>query len=161
MAAFADRLLRVVQPVRGSTHAAVLAQALYTLTPVLREPPYTTIIAELSGLFRRRSLFVLFTDAAEPASLAALVKPLGFLGRRHLVLCVVFRDAAVDRALGASPVDGPALFRAGAAAELAAEREQALRQLERAGVLVLQTSPGQLASRVVNRYLEIKARHLL
>lgn len=161
LVAFADRLLRVVQPVRGQISAAALAHALYTLTPVLREPPYTSIAAQVSGLFRRRSLLVLFTDAAEPASLVALVKPLRFLSQRHLVLCVVFRDSAVDRALGGAPADVPALYRAGAAAELAAERGQAIRQLEQAGALVLQTAAGQLSSRVVNRYLEIKARHLL
>jgi uncharacterized protein (DUF58 family) len=161
LAAFADRLLSVVQPVRGTGNAAVLAQALFSLTPVLREPPYEAITAQVARLFPRRSLLVLFTDAAEPASLAALAKPLAFLGKKHLVLCVVFRDLGVERALAAVPTDMPGLYRTGAAAELAAEREQSVRRLSRAGVLVLEATPGQLSTRVVNRYLEIKARRLL
>lgn len=161
LVAFADRMLRVVQPVRGYTSARVLAEAMFALQPVLREPPYETIAANVSRYFRRRSLIIFFTDAVEPASLHALAKPIRFLSQRHLVLCVVFQDASIEKALSDPPSDAQAFFRAGAASELAVERDQGLRQLRNAGALLLEAPAAKLSTQVINRYLEVKARRLL
>ena len=49
----------------------------------------------------------------------------------------------------------------GAAAELASFRDRLVRDLKRHGALVLNVVPGQLTPALINRYLEIKARHLL
>lgn len=159
--AFADRLVRVVPPVRGHAQARVLAEAIFSLEPTLREPPYETMAAKVGGHFPKRSLIVFFTDAVEPASLPALAKPVRFLSQRHLVLCVVFQDAAVESALRDEPLDARSFFLAGAASELAVERERGLRQLRNAGALLLESPASKLSSQVINRYLEVKARRLL
>jgi uncharacterized protein (DUF58 family) len=161
LVAFADRMLRVVPPVRGHTRARVLAEAIFSLEPTLREPPYEMVAANVSRHFPKRSLIVFFTDAVEPASLPALAKPVRFLSQRHLVLCVVFQDAAVEGALRDAPLDDRAFFLAGAASELAVERERGLRQLRSAGALVLESPAAKLSTQVINRYLEVKARRLL
>jgi hypothetical protein len=54
-----------------------------------------------------------------------------------------------------------ALYRSAAAEELIHEREEALARMRRAGVAVLDVAPSQMATAVVNRYTEIKARGLL
>jgi uncharacterized protein (DUF58 family) len=161
LVAFADRMLRVVRPVRGHASARVLAQAIFALEPVLREPPYESVAASVSHHFRRRSLMVLFTDAVEPASLEVLAKPVRFLSQRHLVLCVVFQDASMEAALREVPNDAGTFFRAGAASALAVERDRGLRQLRHAGALLLEAPAAKLSTQVINRYLEVKARHLL
>jgi uncharacterized protein (DUF58 family) len=161
LVAFADRILRVVPPVRGHTSAGVLAEAMFALEPILREPPYQMVAASVSRYFRRRSLVVFFTDAVEPVSLEALAKPVRFLSQRHLVLCVVFEDASIERELRDEPANVAALFRSGAASELARERDRGLRQLRHAGALVLQAPAAKVSPQVVNRYLEVKARRLL
>ncbi|HUB05357.1 MAG TPA: DUF58 domain-containing protein, partial [Myxococcales bacterium] len=112
--AFADKPLRTVAPLRSYTQAAALAQALYPLEPVLREPPYGAIAAQVMARFPRRSLLVLFTDVAEPTSIDALVGPVRFLGRRHLLLCVVFKEPAIEAALRRPPREDAELYRAGA-----------------------------------------------
>ena len=48
-----------------------------------------------------------------------------------------------------------------AAAEALAWRDSLVRQLQRAGVLVLDAAPGDVTPKLVKRYLEIKARRLL
>ena len=159
--AFADRMQRVVPPVRGHASARVLAEALFSLEPILREPPYEMVAANVTRHFSKRALIVFFTDSVEPASLATLAKPVRFLSQRHLVLCVVFQDAAVERALRDAPPDARAFFLAGAAAELAVERDRGLRQLRNAGALLLESPAGKLSTDVINRYLEVKARRLL
>jgi uncharacterized protein (DUF58 family) len=77
---------------------------------------------------------------------------------RHLPLMVLLRDVEID-----DLVEGPAAdpYVRGAAAELSSFRDRLVRDLRRHGALVLDVAPGQLTSQVINRYLEIKARHLL
>jgi uncharacterized protein (DUF58 family) len=57
--------------------------------------------------------------------------------------------------------DGQGLWRAAAAAEILGWRHQVLADLQRKGVLVVDVLPENLTAPLVNRYLEIKARHLL
>ena len=65
-----------------------------------------------------------------------------------------------DAANLASPV-GRDLYRAGAAAEILTWRHQVLTDLQHKGVLSLDVFPEDMTAPLVNRYLEIKARHLL
>jgi len=159
--AFADRVQQAVAPGRGRAQARTIARAAFALQPTLREPPYRMVAARLARFVRRRALVVLFTDAAEPESLHGLAGAFRLLARRHLVLCVVFRDLAVEAALAAPPREAADLYRAGAAADLSIEREAALRALTGAGLLVLQAPAAELPAAVINRYLEVKARRLL
>ncbi len=51
-----------------------------------------------------------------------------------------------------------AAFQKGAAAELTLERRRVIHSLNRAGVLALDGDPFQLTARLINRYLEARAR---
>ena len=48
-----------------------------------------------------------------------------------------------------------------AAAELLAWREKLVRELQRAGALVLDVLPADITPHLVRRYLDVKVRHLL
>jgi uncharacterized protein (DUF58 family) len=90
-----------------------------------------------------------------------LVSMTRVVSRTHLVLIVLFRDMeleAMAMVSDGSPLD---LYRRGAAAELVAWRAQVVRALEAAGALVLDVDPTDVTPRLINRYLDIKARQLL
>ena len=53
------------------------------------------------------------------------------------------------------------LYRGAAAANLLNWRHQVIRDLEHNGVLVVDEFPERLTAPLINRYLDIKARHLL
>ena len=80
---------------------------------------------------------------------------------RHLPLGVLLRDHAVFDAAAITPSDEQSLFRAAAAAEILTWRHDVLTDLEHQGVLSLDVFPEEMTAPLVNRYLEIKARHLL
>jgi uncharacterized protein (DUF58 family) len=159
--AFADAPLRRVAVDRGPLQMQRLARAVYDLEPVLREPRYQEIAAEVQRQQSRRSLIVLFTDVLEPTSLRQLAGPLRFLGQRHLCICALFQDLSLKEALEKPPSDEPDLYRAGAAASLWRERQSGLMALRAAGALVLEVRPGELSTEVVNEYLRVKAGQLL
>ena len=57
--------------------------------------------------------------------------------------------------------DAQQLWRYAAAADIIAWRHQVLTDLHSKGVLSVDVFPEQMTAPLVNRYLEIKARHLL
>ena len=65
-------------------------------------------------------------------------------------------------ALLTAPSRGAAdLYARAAAAETLSSREALIRSLRKAGVLVLDTAPGDLTPELVKGYLDVKARRLL
>ena len=80
---------------------------------------------------------------------------------RHLPLGVLLRDHRMFDAADQPQPTGRRLFEAAAAAEILSWRHQVLTDLEHNGVLSLDVFPEDMTAPLINRYLEIKARHLL
>jgi hypothetical protein len=80
---------------------------------------------------------------------------------RHLPLAVLLRDHRLFDAVEAEHPVGGAFWGAAAAAEILTWRHQVLTDLRSRGVLLLDVFAEQMTAPLVNRYLEIKARHLL
>ncbi len=161
LVAFADRLIVRVAPRNDPAQLHRLATATHELQPTLREPPYLAIVSGILAAFPRRALIVLFTDAMEPSALASLAVSVRQLSSRHLALVVLFKDEYIERSRRAAIANTDDLFRAGAAADLAMERAKALEVLRRSGALVIEAAADSLSTNVVNRYLEVKAAHLI
>ena len=91
-------------------------------------------------------------------SLSRQVRP---LRSPHLVLTALIANEPLAARARAVPADDREAFRVSAAAELLDRQSKAAAALRHAGVLVLESLPGDLSTEVVSRYLEVKARHLL
>ncbi len=158
MLSFADEIKGYAPPTAGQGAARRVVQAGYDLYPELVETSYARAFGEVGVRVRKRSLLVLFTQVVDEVSAAELVRHARGALPRHLPLVVLLRDEDLD---GLVEGKGTSPFVRGAAAELSSNREHLIRDLERHGVLVLDAKPKDLTPSLVNRYLEIKARHLL
>ena len=158
---FSDTVHSYVPPRSGMMQMNRLLHASFNRFPQLVESRYDEAFLYLARHCRRRSLVILISNLIDEVNAAQVVDYLATLSGRHLPLGVLLRDHqlfdAADDAWG-SPAK---TFRAAAAAEIIAWRHQVFTDLQHRGVLSLDVFPEQLAAPLVNRYLEIKARHLL
>ncbi len=92
---------------------------------------------------------------------AEFARYLSNLVGRHLPLAVLLRDHRLFDAVAQEQPDGQQLWRYAAAADIIAWRHQVLTDLHSKGVLSVDVFPELLTAPLVNRYREIKARHLL
>lgn len=177
MIAFDDAIRAWVPPVRGIAALERIRDALIPLRATMAEPDYAYALQTLVARHRKRALVVLLTDVVESRTAQALVAHLTRGGARHLPLIIALRDdlllevaagrvrlqaAAADLtstevALGGSP----AAYERAAAEELLTSREEAMVRMRRSGASVVDVSPHDMASAVVNRYLELKRRGAL
>ena len=161
MLAFDETMRRFVPPASGPSATRRLIQSSYDLHPRLVEPDYDRAFEQVALRVRKRSLVVLFTQILDDNVAQVVLQRTRALLGRHLTLLVLFRDVEVEALLEAPSRTALDLYTRGAAAELVRWREAVIRELKSAGALVLDVRPKELTAALVNRYLEIKARHLL
>lgn len=159
--AFAGRPRAYVAPQLGVHSVAVLQRAASSMEYSTEETNFTLAMSDLRLRLRKRSLVVVLTDFVDSVTAELMVDNLARLGRRHLVLFVVLRDAALEARFRAVPTDLLAVHRATAVRALLDEKRQVLARLERFGVRCVHVEPGQVSAGLVNAYLDIKRRERL
>jgi uncharacterized protein (DUF58 family) len=158
---FADRVERFVPPRRGRRALRAVLEALAGVEGRLVESDYPAAFRYLAAHNRRRALTVLFTDVVDRTASEALVAHAGTLRPRHLPLVVTLRDPALERVAAARPGSTDAAFERAAAEELLLAREEALAEMRRRGVLVLDVPAAAAADAVVERYDRLKRRGVI
>jgi uncharacterized protein (DUF58 family) len=138
-----------------------LLHASFDRFPRLVESRYDEAFVYLNSRCRKRSLVILITNVIDEVNSHQIDRYLTSLVGRHLPLGVLVRDHAIFDAAATSAHDDASRYRAVAADEIIAWRRSVLADLESRGVLSLDVFPEQMTAPLVNRYLEIKARHLL
>lgn len=158
---FADELETFVPPGKGLRQVGLLAEQLYAVQPVLREPDYGAAFALLRRRTQRRALVVTFTDLIDREASAQLLANVLALAPRHLPLVVTLRDPRLDALAQLRPAEAQEAYQRAVATDLLAQRRLALASLRAGGALVLDAAPADLTVATVNRYLEVKRRGAL
>lgn len=158
---FSDEIHSFVPPRSGMRQMNRLLHASYDRFPSLVESRYDQAFRYLAAHCRKRSMVVLVTNIIDEVNANQVEQYLTNLVGKHLPLGVLLRDRQLFEAVEPEQPQGDAVWRAGAAADILAWRHQVLTDLGSKGVLSLDVFPEQLTAPLVNRYLEIKARHLL
>jgi uncharacterized protein (DUF58 family) len=161
MLAFSDRVRAYVAPGGGPRRINRLVHSVHNVFPEMVEPRYDRAFLELEKRCRKRSLVILMTNLFDELSAQLAGEYLQNVRGRHLPLGVFLRDHDLFAIADKAPGEGPGLFQGAAAAALLNWRERVLAGLRLRGVLTLDVFPEELTAVLVNRYLEIKARHLL
>ena len=104
---------------------------------------------------------VLTTNVIDEVNSLQVERYLASVVGRHLPLGVLLRDHRLFDAADNPPQNEAEMFRAAAAADILTWRHQVLTDLEHKGVRMLDVFPEDMTAPLVNKYLEIKARHLL
>jgi len=159
--AFAAKPILDIAPRRGAAHVNALARASYDLQPRFEEPDYETVFTELRRRHAKRSLVILFTDIFDPVTSAAVLAGLGTLVPRHVAMCVLMNDAAIEAALDAPPTTVHDAFRTSVAMTLADERAKSIAILRGRGIIVVDVPAPKLTVALMDAYLDVKARGLV
>jgi uncharacterized protein (DUF58 family) len=164
---FSDEVQAFVPPRGGMNQMNRLLHASFDRFPKLVESRYDEAFVYLNARCRKRSLVILVTNIIDEVNSNQVGRYLTSLVGRHLPLGVLLRDHAIFDAAAvpaggfAASADDALLYQAAAAQDVVNWRRGVLRDLESQGVLALDVFPEQMTAPLVNRYLEIKARHLL
>ena len=155
--AYSSRLRAEVAPDGRQGQVTALAEAMFALEPELAEADHELAITHTIARHRRRSLLVVLTELSGDALTELLVPSLPLLLRHHVVVVAATRDPDVERWRTDAPDDVDAVYRAAGAVTVARARDRTAALLQRLGAIVVDAPEGDLAVRVVDAYLGVKA----
>jgi len=161
MICFSDEIHSFVPPRGGMNQMNHLLHASFDRFPRLVESRYDQAFRYLASHCRKRSLVVLVTNVIDEVNSRQIEQYLTSLSGRHLPLGVLLRDRQLFDAVENERSTDEQFWRAAAAADVLAWRHQVLCDLQHHGALALDVFPENMTAPLINRYLEIKSRHLL
>ncbi|NMO54862.1 DUF58 domain-containing protein [Actinoplanes sp. TBRC 11911] len=137
---------------------ARIIDGMASLEPALAETDYSLLATELLRRGRKPSLVVIFTALDMAPMIAGLLPLLPQITARHHVIVAGMRDPEVTRLASLPGKFGAADVHTAAAAQRSlAERDRIADVLGRFGATVVDAGPSELASRVADLYLLLKA----
>ena len=158
---FADDVLHYLSPKSGKGQFYRMLEQLYAVEAQPVEPDYRRSLSYLAGKQRKRALVVIFTDLSGGMSMRSLVSQAALLAKRSLPLVVTISEPDIHAAAEQTPHDSLSTYQRMVAAQMLADRQLALQDLQRQGVLTLDVPANQLSMAVINRYLELKGKTML
>ena len=163
---FSNEVHNFTPPKSGVKHINRLLHATFDQSANHVESRYDQAFLYLRNKCPKRSLVVTITNLIDEINSSQVKQYMSVLSGRHLPFAVLLRDHAMFDAMEEFedlPWDrrGEKLYEAAAAASILNWRNQLINDLKHQGILTMDVFPEALTAGLVNRYLDIKARHLL
>ena len=130
---------------------------LFGIEPLLEAPDYGGAFASVLRRHRRRALMVLFTDLSERSVLEPLLKAVPVLLTRHVLMIAAVRDPEVEWMARVAPTTSAEAYEKAAASGFLEWRDGTAALLRRMGVPTFDLHPHELAGRMADEYLRVKA----
>jgi uncharacterized protein (DUF58 family) len=147
--------------VRGAGSFAEIQKRAAEIEYSPEEANFTLAMTTLGSKLDRRSLVVIFTDFADTISAELMLRSVGRLTERHLVLFVLMRDVELESLADARPASAEDVARAVIAGKLLRERQVVIGKLKLLGAHVIEGDYKRLGPDLVERYLQFKRDDLL
>jgi uncharacterized protein (DUF58 family) len=161
MLAYGREVQQLLPPGNGSAHVRLLIDLLSQTRSEAAEADHLNAVARLKSAQRRRGLIVWITELVDSVGRPELVVAASELVRRHLVVLVLLKHPELEELAAREPKTKDEMFQTAAAQEMLERRRETVAQLERQGVLIVETTAAEVGMRAVSKYLEVKAEGLL
>ena len=159
--AYGRDVQQLLPPGAGAAHLRLMIDLLSQTKSEAAEADHLQAISRLKTAQRRRGLIVWITELVDSVGKPELVIAASELVRRHLVVLVLLKHPELEALAAATPKNADEMFHAAAAQEMLERRRETIAQLERQGVLIVETTAAEVGIRAVSKYLEVKAEGLL
>ncbi len=158
---FDARVRQFAEPVGNVQNFGRIQLEMARLDYRLEETNFTLGLMDLLGRLKRRSLLVVMTEFVDTVMAELMLRNLGRLSDRHLVLFVTLRDPTLTGTAEARPGSFRDIARASIAHDFLHDRQVVFDRLRRLGVLCLEAPAERIGIELINRYLEVKRRELI
>jgi uncharacterized protein (DUF58 family) len=159
--AFDEKVSRLIKPRGGASASNRIIQGTYDLFPRMVESDYEQAFRTLKLHVRKRTLVVFISHAIDEQTSRRIQILARDLLPQHLPLVVLLKDRELEARAAHQARTSEDLCIQAAAAEMLVWRDRIHREMQRAGILVLDVLHSQLTGSLVSRYLEVKAGGLL
>jgi uncharacterized protein (DUF58 family) len=147
--------------VRGSASFAMIQKRAAEIDYSTEETNFTLALTTLAAKLDRRSLVIIFTDFVDPISAELMLRTVGRLTERHLVLFMMMKDVELETLADMPPATPEDVARSVTAGGLLRERQVVIGRLRLLGAHVIEADHQRLGPTLIERYIQLKEENLL
>ncbi|AZO70019.1 MULTISPECIES: DUF58 domain-containing protein [unclassified Mesorhizobium] len=147
--------------VRGSPSFSMIQKRAAEIDYSTEETNFTLALTTLAAKLDRRSLVIIFTDFVDPISAELMLRTVGRLTERHLVLFMLMKDVELETLADMAPAMPEDVARAVTAGDLLKQRQVVIGRLRLLGAHVIEADHQRLGPALVERYIQLKEENLL
>jgi len=138
-----------------------LLETLYNQDTAFNEPDFATLYWYIQQKVKQRSLLLMYTNFESSYALERQLPYLKLINKHHLLLLIFFRNTELDHVIKEPSNSTIDVYNKTIAKQITDEKQNIQSVLMTNGILSLYTSPSNLNTDVINKYIEIKAKRLL
>ncbi len=158
---FAEDFETFVPASKQAGQMQVILESLYRQQTTFGESDYSSLYVHLNKYVNKRSLLIIYTNFDNVVGMERQLNYLQQLARQHVVLAVFFENEELKAFAVRRPRVSEDYFQQVIAEKFITEKRYVTTFLRQHGVYSLLTTPDNLSVDVINKYLEMKARHLI
>jgi uncharacterized protein (DUF58 family) len=153
---FARDPVAFLPPGKGHAQTSRLIETLYPIQPRNEETRYYENFLFAGNKQKKRSMIFVITDMIDSEASRSLIRSIGVLARKHLVICIALSDYELPAIVEKEPSKPADVYVRAVALQTISERRKALAMLAAQNVVTIDASPSDLSVATVNKYLELK-----
>jgi uncharacterized protein (DUF58 family) len=158
---FDDQVLGFMRPIGGDRALPIFLASLYDLQSRWRESDFSAMFATVQSRQSKRSLVIVLSDIVDAETSRRFRTSLLTLAQRHVVLFAALQTPLLADLISAPLESLDDAFRKSVTFGILREREQAIHELRRGGIQVLDVEPAQLTAPLINRFIELRRSNVL
>jgi uncharacterized protein (DUF58 family) len=158
---FADGFETFLPASKQPGQMQLILENLYRQQTTFGESDYSSLYVHLNKYISKRSLLLIYTNFDSIIGMERQLNYMQQLAHRHAVLAIFFENAELKTFAARLPQTNEDYFQQVIAEKFLFEKHHVTAILRQHGIYSLLTTPDKLSVDVINRYLEMKARHLL
>ncbi len=158
---FSDTVKDVLPFTKGKSGLRTASRFLTGIQAESVESNYDLLFRYLRSSIKKRCLMVFISDIVDAINYSLFKSHLAFLNKRHLTLLLLLRDKVLEQTAEQDTEDLENLYESAAAKEMLLQRRNLIRKFKSSGIPCLDLLPAEVSPRLMEKYMEIKARNLL
>lgn len=158
---FNDTVRHILVADKQSRQMLRINQLLYNYHTDFKDSSFEHLVNAVSHKVTQRSLLVLYTNFESKISFDRQLVYFRQLAKKHLLCVVFFENTVIKAYTDRESQTLEEVFVSTIAEKYAFEKKQIVRQLKNMGIVAILTTPQQLNTDVMNKYLELKASQMI
>ncbi|WP_258848521.1 DUF58 domain-containing protein [Polaribacter sp. WD7] len=143
-----------------NSQMTLISEALHNISTDFSESDFSTLYAVIKRKITHRSLLILFTNFETIDGLNRQLPYLRALAKNHLVLIVFFKNTQLETLIANHKNTIEGVYDSIIAEKFMYEKKKIVKELKKYGIQSVLTSPENLTSDTITKYLELKSRGL-
>ncbi|MEP6513479.1 MAG: DUF58 domain-containing protein [Parafilimonas sp.] len=158
---FAETISSFLAADKKASQMQAILETLYNQKTRYLESDFEKLYITIRRKITQRSLLVLFTNFESLTGMRRQLSYLKKIAENHLLLVVLFENTEITSFINQPAENTEQVYTKTVAENFVYEKRLIVKELKQAGILAILTPPEQVTVNALNKYLEIKARHMI